>query len=96
MGISAADAAAKLHHIARIRVQFQTAAHAAMAAASLSVDPGLQPQHAWHHVSHEGSELVAEYRADEVRILRVQVSSFYDMLAVLARTLREFADDSGA
>jgi hypothetical protein len=33
----------------------------------------------------------SHFRASEARVLRVVMSSFYDMLAVTLRTLRDFA-----
>lgn len=74
-----------------VRVQFLSAEHAALAARVLAVDDELQPERASKTFTVSGSELVATLSASEARVLRVVISSFFDMAAVVARTLAEFS-----
>ena len=71
-------------------MRFQTPEHAATAATVLSVDDELQPTKASKSVHVDGDTLVGEFFASEARVLRVVMASFYDMLGVVIRTLREF------
>ena len=74
---------------------------AEMIARSLSVDEELQPDKVQRHFTYssiEGSssgaaELKASFSASDARMLRVSLSSFYDMSAVCLRTLQEFDGD---
>ena len=78
---------------------------AAMIARSLSVDEELQPDKverrftcssleggAGEGAGSGGAQLEAFFRASDARMLRVSLSSFYDMAAVCLRTLQEFDD----
>ena len=71
-------------------MRFLTAEHAAIAAQALGVDDELQPSKASKALSVEGDALVARLSASEARLLRAVLSSYYDMLGVVVRTLREF------
>ena len=74
-----------------MRVQFQTPEHALIASRVLSVDDELQPSKVEKTLATEGATLVGNFRASEARVLRVVLSSFYDMLGVVVRSLREFS-----
>ena len=75
---------------AEARVRFASAEHAAIAARALAVDDELQPTKAAKEFATEGQVLVCRLRASEARVLRVMLSSFYDMLAVTLRSFRDF------
>ena len=76
-----------------VRVQFQTPDHAMTASKVLSVDDelSLKAVKELHVDSENGCMLVGHFRATDARVLRVMVSSFYDMLGVVIRTLRDFS-----
>lgn len=80
----------ELNFKATARIRFACNEHAAMAARALSVDDELQPTKAAKEFATEGEYLVGTFRASEARVLRVVLASFYDMLAVTLRTLRDF------
>lgn len=90
-------AAAAAHHreeltfTASARVTFASHEHAAMAARALAVDDELQPTKAAKDFAAEGAVLVGHFHASEARVLRVMLASFYDMLGVTLRTLRDFS-----
>ena len=73
-----------------MRVQFASASHASVAARSLAVDTDLQPERAGRHFNVEDDILVVTLEAVDARLLRVITLSFFDMLSVVLRTLREF------
>ena len=83
------------HHSAprrsTITVRFETPAHAELAARSLAVDDDLQPDRAVKSFRVVGTDLVADLAAADARLLRVITLSLFDMVAVVVRTLREFA-----
>ena len=55
------------------------------------MDDELQPSKVEKTLATEGATLVGNFRASEARVLRVVLSSFYDMLGVVVRSLREFS-----
>ena len=74
-----------------VRVQFTKPEHAKMVVTVLMVDDELQPDKASKELQVSGNELIATLSASEPRVLRVVMSSFFDMLAVVTRTLAEFS-----
>ena len=78
------------HACSIIRVRFEVPAHAELAASALAVDDELQPERSSKRFVVDGHDLVAHLAATDARLLRVVTVSFFDMLGVVVRTLREF------
>lgn len=74
-----------------INIPFATPEHAQMAARAVSVDEELQKDKCDRQVVADGSTVTATITATEARVLRVAVSSYFDMMSVAVRTLREFS-----
>ncbi len=74
-----------------LRIRFASAAHAEYAVKALSVDAEFNAERSFKELSVQQDTLVATVSAVDVRMLRVAVSAFLDMLGVVLRTLREFA-----
>ena len=77
---------------------------AEMVARALSVDEELQPEKVQRQFTCSsidglqggnggGAQLTATFSASDARMLRVSLSSFYDMTAVCLQTLLEFDGD---
>lgn len=65
--------------------------HAVIAATSLSVDKELQEERCTKRVQARGADIVCTVTAADLRLLRISAVSYFDMLSVVLRTLREFA-----
>jgi len=85
-----------LHARSDVDLTFPTAAGAAMVAEAVGVDEELQPDKIHRAVMATGNKLTGHFKATEARLLRVSLSSFYDMVSVCLRTLQEFDDSGGA
>ena len=79
---------------AELRVRFSSSAHAELARACLAVDPELNTARVSRELAAEGDALVARFTAGDSRSLRLSLGAFFDMVGVLVRTLRDFADDA--
>ncbi|CAM9229682.1 unnamed protein product [Sphacelaria rigidula] len=66
---------------------------ATIACSTLNVDEEIQPERIKRSIRVEGSSLLASFEASEARVLRVVLSSFYDMSLVISRTFLEFDGD---
>lgn len=73
------------------RISAASPAHAAIAAASLSVDKELQLERCTKVITADGADIVCTVSATDLRLLRISGASFFDMLGVVLRTLREFS-----
>ncbi len=62
---------------------------------SLAADGELRPDKSVHELTVDKNVLIAHFGADDVRSLRVAVSSFFDYAAVAVRTLQEFSTLAG-
>jgi len=60
----------------------------------MEVDEELQPLKVTKTFDVEGNVLAVHIQATEVRMLRVALSSFFDMVTVSVKTLLEFDSDS--
>jgi tRNA threonylcarbamoyladenosine modification (KEOPS) complex Pcc1 subunit len=72
------------------RIPFPTAEEASIAAAATSVDPELRPESVSRQVVADGTALVLNFAAVDVRTLRAAVGTFLDLVALSARTLEAF------
>ena len=73
-----------------VAITFESARHAEIANNSLSVDEELQPHKVTRSSVVRGSTMHVHFAATEVRMLRVALSSFYDVAALAANTIHEF------
>jgi hypothetical protein len=78
-----------------IRLQFESQEKARVLMDCLSVDEELQPTKISRSFSVEpattGAVLVVNFVATEPKVLRVAMSSFYDMAIVSCKTMLEFS-----
>ena len=74
-----------------IRVNYESAEHAEIARTTLSVDKEIQPKKVQRTVSCSGAVLVISFQATELKLLRVAISSMFDLTKVVSQTLAEFA-----
>ncbi len=75
-----------------LRVCFPSARFAGIVEKTLAVDAELRPDKVCRTSSVEGAALVVRFQATELRMLRVAMSSYFDMAMVAVQTLQEFAD----
>ena len=75
-----------------LRVQFPSPRFAGIVEKSLAVDAELRPDKVRRTSGTDGATLVVNFEATELRMLRVAMSSYYDMALVAVQTLQEFAD----
>lgn len=73
-----------------IRVTLASPEHAQIAVNSLSVDKELQPERCTKRAEVDGKDVVCTVTASDLRLLRISAASYFDMLGVVLRTLREF------
>ena len=71
-------------------VTFGSAQHATIACRTLAVDEELQPLNILRSERVEGATMHVHFAATELRLLRVALSSFYDMAILTAATISEF------
>ena len=86
--------ASPFSHTSTVRIQFACPAHATLAQRAIEVEPELQPRKAQRTLSTDGPTLVGEFAATEARVLRVQLSSFFDAAGVLIRVLQQFGGET--
>jgi hypothetical protein len=77
-------------HTSCIRVSFGSAYEADLVSQALSVDEELQPQKITRRCSVQGSDLVVDFYAVDLKLLRVSMSGIFDSIIVLTKTLNEF------
>mmetsp|Transcript_10509 Transcript_10509/g.15995 ORF Transcript_10509/g.15995 Transcript_10509/m.15995 type:complete len:85 (-) Transcript_10509:162-416(-) len=75
---------------ATLKIAYKSEAHARMVQQCLSVDDELQPERVSKELIISDSLLVIKFYAADVKILRVALSSFFDMVTVATKTLQEF------
>jgi tRNA threonylcarbamoyladenosine modification (KEOPS) complex Pcc1 subunit len=73
-----------------IKITFATPTRATVALGSLSVDKELSPKNCQKTFSIDGSTLCVHFACSDVRMLRVAMSSFFDMSKVVIETIEEF------
>ena len=59
----------------------------------LDVDPELSPEKVDRTYETKGSSFVAHFKAVDAKSLRLGVSTFFDMVQVVIKTLSEFGTD---
>lgn len=79
-----------------LQVPYSSATSATYVANALSVDPELTPDKVTKNVRVDGSTLLADFSASELRVLRASLSAFMDMLALSNRTLEAFGNEASA
>mmetsp|Transcript_21129 Transcript_21129/g.36343 ORF Transcript_21129/g.36343 Transcript_21129/m.36343 type:complete len:97 (+) Transcript_21129:1-291(+) len=84
-------AAVVLPYCCSVEIRFPTPETALIAKTSLEVDEELQPEKVTKSFCLDGPILTVLFEAVEPRLLRVALSSFYDMSGVVIRTLQEFS-----
>ena len=72
-------------------MNYASAEHANIARKSLEVDKELQPDKVEKSFQVKSNVLVVTFKAIDARMLRVSLSSFFDMALVVSRTLAEFS-----
>ncbi|KAJ1451035.1 CTAG/Pcc1 family [Pelagophyceae sp. CCMP2097] len=75
-----------------IVVEFASSREATIALNSLVVDGELQPQQVTRTLRTEESKLIIDFTAREAKMLRVSMGSFFDFLAVVAKTIDAFRE----
>jgi len=83
-------------HSLTVRIPFASPKHAEIAKAVIDVDPELQPNAVKRNLTVEGSELVASFKTQTVRLARLTINSFLENIDLVARTLGEFGDEAEA
>ena len=73
-----------------LRIHLQNERHAMIIKDCMEVDEELQPLKVSKQFTITGSILTLDIAATEVRMLRVALSSFFDMVTVSVKTLLEF------
>lgn len=68
-----------------------SAAHAVLAARTLSVEAELHPERVTRTVTASGASLVARFTASDTRNLRLAVGAYMDMACVVLRVLESSA-----
>jgi len=74
-----------------VAVTFDSAQHAKIACRTLAVDPELQPLNILRRERVEGDTMHVHFAATELRLLRVALSSFYDVAILTAGAINEFS-----
>ena len=74
-----------------IRIALPNAEYATIMKEAIDVDKELQPDKVLRILTVEATSLVVTFKALNAKMLRVAISSFFDMAAVSAKTLLEFA-----
>ncbi|CAM9123972.1 unnamed protein product [Choristocarpus tenellus] len=80
--------------VSEVEVTYPSATLALMARNTLSVDEEIQPNKICKSFRVDGSTMHVHFTASEEKVLRVVMSSFFDMALVVSRTMMEF--DSGS
>nr|CCA27529.1 conserved unknown protein putative [Albugo laibachii Nc14] len=75
-----------------ITIPFESHRDASYAMQTLLVDKELQPEKIIRELRAVENDLIVEFRTTEARLLRAAVSSFYDMVLLIARVLMEFEE----
>mmetsp|Transcript_13155 Transcript_13155/g.34418 ORF Transcript_13155/g.34418 Transcript_13155/m.34418 type:complete len:99 (-) Transcript_13155:1634-1930(-) len=78
-----------------MNVPFASQDHAVIVYNSLVVDEELQPKLVIRDMSVDKDVLKVTFYTNQLRILRVSVSSFYDMLTLATKTVAQFGAASG-
>ena len=73
-----------------LRLEYSTNDHAKIAKRSLEVDKELNPEKTLKIFDIKDNVLIVTFKAIDARMLRVSLSSFFDMAMVVSRTLAEF------
>ena len=74
-----------------VAVKFDSAQHAQIACRTLAVDPELQPLNILRQEHVDGDTVHVHFAATELRLLRVALSSFYDVAILTAGAINEFS-----
>ncbi|KAI7842507.1 hypothetical protein COHA_003861 [Chlorella ohadii] len=72
------------------RVQYASPEEATMVCNALAVDPELRPEAVSRELRVDGSALVMDFAAVDMRTLRAAVGTFCDLLGLATRTLEAF------
>eukprot|EP01038_Epipyxis_sp_PR26KG_P007493 gene7493-10209_t len=75
-----------------IKINFGSPVRASMVKNCLEVDDELQPNKTWKIIEVNGEILMIKFRATDLKMLRVAISSFMDMIIVASKTLLEFEE----
>ncbi|KAJ2742189.1 hypothetical protein GGI20_004666 [Coemansia sp. BCRC 34301] len=81
----------ELLHSITLNIQFADARLANIAKRSLSVDRELSEEKVSRSIDTQDSLLVATFRAETLRMLRVSVNGFMDSVILVTKTLEAFA-----
>jgi len=92
MDIDANDPIAKFKNKFEMSVDFKKPEWAEIAMRTLDVDKELKPRETCRELSVSGSHLIVKFGSVELRLLRTSVSSFFDMLSLVTKTINEFGE----
>eukprot|EP00455_Lapot_gusevi_P026919 TRINITY_DN2840_c0_g1_i3.p1 TRINITY_DN2840_c0_g1~~TRINITY_DN2840_c0_g1_i3.p1 ORF type:complete len:104 (-),score=16.27 TRINITY_DN2840_c0_g1_i3:31-312(-) len=73
-----------------VEIQYPSAEVAQIVCNTLSVDQEIRPERSVRELRTDGNKLIANFRATEMRFLRVAVCSFYEVLLLSTQTVAEF------
>ena len=74
-----------------VSIAFSSHEHATIVKCALEIDKELQPGRSTRQMVVDGQLLSTTFEADELRLLRVLVSSYLDFATLATKTLLEFA-----
>mmetsp|Transcript_28356 Transcript_28356/g.47669 ORF Transcript_28356/g.47669 Transcript_28356/m.47669 type:complete len:88 (-) Transcript_28356:306-569(-) len=86
-------ATSHLPYQSQIKVSFNNHEHAVIVQECLAVDEELQPTRLVKGFQVDGPVLIINFSASDLKMLRVGMSSFFDMSLVSAKSILEFGDD---
>mmetsp|Transcript_7948 Transcript_7948/g.9948 ORF Transcript_7948/g.9948 Transcript_7948/m.9948 type:complete len:83 (-) Transcript_7948:537-785(-) len=79
-------------HNCLVTMNFASPEHANLAVQALSADVELQPKKVTRNLTVDGSTMCIKICAVDERMLRIAMSSFFDMALVVVKTLQEFGN----
>ena len=81
-----------MEYSAKTSFRFQTSDHAEIVKRCLEVDEELQPTKIEKVFQVDGPILTVLFRSSDPKVLRVAMSSFFDMMVVSVKSLIEFSE----
>jgi len=75
-----------------LKIDFGTSEWALAAFGALEVDKELRPNEIHKELKAEQKFLFVTFRAKELKVLRTSVSSFFDMIELVVKTINEFGE----
>lgn len=79
-------------YASKTNIKLQNAKQATMLKQCLEIDEELQPNRIHRLIEAKDNILIIQYEAEDAKLLRVAMSSMFDMVTVTIKTLLEFDD----